>query len=199
MSFNIEQFKSRGLQFGGARPSTFEVIIPEWPGSTVAAEQEFRFHVKASQVPPSVVGQVEVPYFGRRIKLLGDRQYANWNCTVLHDEDYSIRETMEQWHQNMNRHIENVMGGGVTPSPTSYKRDAVVRHYSKDGSIIKTYSFKGIFPTQVDAMPLDWEAIDQIMMFDVEFSIDYWLPFEDAGLTESEFQAEGSRTIDISA
>ena len=197
MAFNIEDFKARGLQFGGARPSTFEVILTDWPGSTQSSEQEFRFHVKASQIPPSVVGQVEVPYFGRRIKVLGDRQYANWNVSVLHDEDYSIRETIEQWHQNMNGHVSNLMDGGVTPNPESYKRNGVIRHYSKDGSIIKTYTVEGIFPTQVDAMPLDWEAIDQVMMFDVEFSIDYFLPYEDGGLSESDFIAEGSRTIDI--
>lgn len=197
MPFNIEDFKARGLAYGGARPSVFEVIIPQWPGATPEAEQQIRFHVKASQIPPSVIGQVEIPYFGRRIKVLGDRQYANWNCTVLHDEDYSIRRAIEQWHQNMNMHIENLMNDGVTPAPNSYKRDAIVRHYSKDGHVIQTYDFKGLFPIQIDAMPLDWEAIDQVMMFDVEFSIDYWLPYEDAGLQENNFISEGSRTISV--
>ena len=97
----------------------------------------------------------------------------------------------------MNGHVSNLMDQGVTPNPESYKRNGIIRHYSKDGSIIKTYTVEGIFPTQVDAMPLDWEAIDQVMMFDVEFSIDYFLPYEDGGLSESDFIAEGSRTIDI--
>lgn len=199
MTFNIEQFKANGLQGGGARPTVFEVIIPEWPGSDTASESEFRFHVKASQIPPSVIGQVEVPYFGRRIKLVGDRQYANWNCTIMHDEDWGIRTAIEQWHQNMNQHVENVMGGGVTPAPASYKRDGIVRHYSKLGGVLKTYSFKGMFPTQIDAMPLDWEAIDQVMMFDVEFSIDYFLPYADVGLSADDFAAEGSSTRDLTA
>lgn len=199
MTFNIEQFKALGPQHGGARPSLFEVIIPAWPGSDTTSEQEFRFHAKASQVPPSVIGQVEVPYFGRRIKLAGDRQYANWNCTIIHDEDVGIRTAMEQWHQNINMHVENVMTGGVFPEPVTYKRDGLVRHYSKSGDLIKTYSFKGMFPTQIDAMPLDWEAIDQIMMFDVEFSIDYFLPYEDVGLSEGDFVNEIARTINIAS
>lgn len=185
MTFNIEQFKARGLQFGGARPSAFEVIIPAWPGAVPEATEELRFHVKASQIPPSILGSVPVPYFGRTTKLAGDRQYANWNVTVLHDEDWKIRDTIEQWHQNINLHRENIMDGGVTPNPETYKRDGICRHYSKSGALLKTYTFKGMFPTQVDAMPLDWEAIDQVMMFDVEFSIDYFLPTSDDGSTES--------------
>ena len=194
MAFDIEQFKARGPRFGGARPTTFEVIITGWPGSTSNAEQQLRFMCKATQIPPSVIGQVEVPYFGRRIKVIGDRQYANWNITIINDEDYVIRRALETWHQNMNMHIENAMTGDVTPEPISYKRDAVIRHYSRDGgTIIQNYTVKGMFPVQIDAMPLDWEAIDQITMFDVEFSLDYWLPVNDTGRDEVSSFPEGAR------
>ena len=195
MAFNIEQFKARGPVFGGARPTTFEVIITDWPGSTSNAEQQLRFLCKATQIPPSVIGQVEVPYFGRRIKVIGDRQYANWNVTIINDEDYAIRRALETWHQDMNMHIENAMID-VSPAPITYKRDAVIRHYSRDGgTIIQVYTIKGMFPVQIDAMPLDWEAIDQITMFDVEFSLDYWLPYDDSGRIESERFPEGARNV----
>ena len=32
MAFDIESFKANGLVDGGARPSLFEVILPDWPG-----------------------------------------------------------------------------------------------------------------------------------------------------------------------
>lgn len=195
MPFNIEEFKARGLVNGGARPTTFEVIIPDWPGSNANGEQQLRFMVKASQIPPSVIGQIEIPYFGRRIKVVGDRQYANWSVTVMNDEDYNLRATFEQWHENLNQHIENDMVN-VTPNPASYKRDGIVRHLSKDGgTTLKTYTVKGIFPLQIDAMPLDWEATDRITMFDVEFSIDYFLPHDDTGRSTTSFAPVGSRNI----
>lgn len=195
MAFNIEDFKARGLVNGGARPSTFEVIITDWPGSNGNAEQQLRFMAKATQIPPSVLGQIEVPYFGRRIKVAGDRQYANWNITVYNDEDYNLRETFEQWHENINLHIENAMDS-VTPSPATYKRDGVIRHLSKDGgTVLKTYTVKGIFPVQIDAIPLDWEATDQFTMFDVEFAIDYFLPHDDTGRATTSFAPIGSRNI----
>ena len=33
-----------------------------------------------------------------------------------------------------------------------------------------------LFPTNVNQMPLDWDAINQIQQFDVEFAYDYWVP-----------------------
>lgn len=198
MAFNIEEFKAQGPVRGGARPTSFEVIIPDWPGSNVGSEQQLRFMVKATQIPASVLGQIEVPYMGRRIKVIGDRQYANWNVTVIGDEDYNLRQTFETWHQNLNQHIENNMTGGVSPAPTSYKRDAVIHHLSRDGvTTLKTYTLKGIFPVQIDSISLDWEAIDQITMFDVEFAMDYFLPHGDDGSAESAFFPEGNRNITV--
>jgi len=181
MSFNIEEFKANGLKQGGARPSLFEVIIPEWPGSDAPAQTEFRFKCRAANIPPSQLGAVDVPYFGRRIKLAGDRVYADWSITLNHDEDWAVRDAIESWHSNINQHIENTMTGGVTPDPTTYKRDAFITHFSKSGEIIAEYTFKGIFPLTVTQMGVDWDATNQYMTFDVDFSIDYWLPLVDDG------------------
>jgi hypothetical protein len=194
MTFNIEGFKANGLKFGGARPSLFEVILTEWPGSTAGAEQQFRFLAKTSQLPPSLLGQVEVPYFSRKIRVMGDRQYANWTVSVMNDEDFEIRTALETWHQSMNMHIENVTNG-VTSAPITYKRDGIIKQYGKDGFVLKQYTFKGLFPTQIDAIPLGWELTDQVEVFDVDFSIDYWLPYDDVGVGEAGFFSDQARSI----
>lgn len=193
--FNVEEFKASGLREGGARPSLFHVVIPEWPGSTVDAEQSFRFLCRSTSVPPSQVGAIDVPYMSRQIKVAGDRVYADWNVTVMHDETYNVRTAIESWHTGLNQHIENLPSNGVGPSPTTYKRDAFVRHYSKDGSTIATYAIKGMFPINISQMGLDWDAVNQVMTFDVDFAIDYWLPGEDVGLDESIFNLENARNI----
>jgi hypothetical protein len=181
MAFNIETFKANGLKHGGARPSLFEVVIPDWPGADAQALGEFRFKCQAASIPPSQIGPVEVPYFGRKIKLAGDRVYADWSVTVMHDEDYNLRDAMETWHTNINQHIDNTMTGGVAPEPNTYKRDAYVIHYSKGGDIMAEYSFKGIFPLTITQMGLNYDSTNQFMNFDVDFSIDYWLPVIDDG------------------
>jgi len=181
MAFNINDFRSSGLTLGGARPSLFEIQIASWPGASADVPPQLSFLAKASQVPPSVIGQVEIPYFGRRIKLVGDRVYTNWNVTVMNDEDYKIRNAMEEWHNLLNQHIENNMTLTGGPNPSSYKRNIIVKHFGKTGNTIKTYTMVGVFPVTLSEMALDWEATDQVQQFDVEFALDYWLPFEDIG------------------
>jgi hypothetical protein len=187
MAFNINDFRANGLSLGGARPSLFEIIFPEWPGSAGSdARQKLTLLAKASQIPPSIIGQVEIPYFGRRIKLVGDRVYTNWNVTIMNDEDYQVRQAMETWHEQLNDHQFNLMqtdsaprpGTSTTSSTSGYKRDAIVNHYSKTGTLLKTYTMVGLFPVTISEMALDWEAIDQVQQFDVEFALDYWVPFE---------------------
>ncbi len=197
MAHNIEEFKASGLVRGGARPSLFQVVIPEWPGSTVDSEQSLRFLCRSTSIPPSQVGAIDVPYFGRQIKVAGDRVYADWNVTIMHDETYNIRTPIESWSTNMNQHIQNLMAGGVEPSPNTYKRDAVIRHYSKGGDVIATYTIKGMFPINISQMGLDWDAVNQVMTFDVDFAFDYFLPGDDIGLDESVFDLEISRNIAI--
>jgi len=74
MSFNVSTFASRGLPLGGARPSLFEVFMT-LPGGVgePAAEAQFSFVCRAAQIPTSTVGVIEVPYFGRKIKIAGKR------------------------------------------------------------------------------------------------------------------------------
>lgn len=171
MAFNIESFKSRGLVLGGARPSLFEIIIKP-PFSDPLFDEKHRFVIKASTIPPSIVDPIEVPYFGRKVRYAGDRVFANWAVTVMNDEDYAIRKAFERWHARVNSIVPNLM---ASPG-TNYKCDAEVIHYGKSGDVLQTYKFVGLFPTNVNQMPLDWDAINQIQQFDVEFAYDYWVP-----------------------
>lgn len=175
MAFDIEDFKSRGLNLGGARPSLFKVTISDWPANDSGHGQELEFLAKATQIPPSIIGQVEIPYFGRRIKVVGDRVYTNWNITVMNDEDFKVRDAFEEWHRLFNDHQSNLMDPQVGAEPIRYKWNADVVQYGKAGNEIKRYRFVGIFPVSISEIGLDWEAIDQVEQFDVEFSVDYWI------------------------
>lgn len=180
MAFNIEDFKSKGLALGGARPSLFEIILTNWPGSGAAGAQ-LRFLAKASSIPPSVVESIDIPYFGRKIKLVGDRVFTNWSITVMNDENFLIRNAFLNWHEQLNGKKTNTMNNEVTTSPNTYKRQIFVRQYSKggdgvgeDGSIFQC-QLVGAFPVTIDAIQLDWDAINQVEQFDVEFAYDYWV------------------------
>ena len=69
MAFNINQFKTNGLVLGGVRSSLFEVelTLPIQVGSQ-AVTNKIMFTCRASSIPASTVGIIEVPYFGRKME-----------------------------------------------------------------------------------------------------------------------------------
>ena len=70
MAFNINEIKSQ-LALGGARPSLFQVTLTN--PVNAAGDLKFPFMCRAAQMPASTLGMIEVPYFGRKIKIAGDR------------------------------------------------------------------------------------------------------------------------------
>ena len=62
---------------------------------------------------------------------------------------------------------------GLT-NPVDYQADLVVEQLDKDESVIKTYNFRGCFPVNVSAIELNYETVDTVEEFTVEFAIQYW-------------------------
>ena len=102
MAFNINDIRSQ-LALGGARPALFQVIMNNPANS--GGDAKVPFMARAAQIPASTIGTIEVPYFGRKIKIAGDRTFAEWTVTVVNDEDFLIRNAMEEWMQNINSHL----------------------------------------------------------------------------------------------
>ena len=116
---------------------------------------------------------IEVPYFGRKIKVAGDRTFAEWTVTIINDEDFLIRNAMEQWSNSINSHAGNIREFG-SASPLLYKSNAQITQFSKTGVPIREYTFNGMFPTEVSAIEMAWETTDAIEEFTVTFQYDFW-------------------------
>jgi len=176
MPFNISSFKENGLVYGGARPSLFNVFmsVPAGIGIDNVSVDKFRFVCKTAELPESNVGSIDIPYFGRRIKVAGERNFADWAVTVMNDEDFSVRAMFEAWSNAINRMVANVRDPNI--STEQYKVDLEVIQYAKDGSTIRSYQLIGAFPTQIGAIGLNWESQNAIEEFGVNFSYDYWVP-----------------------
>lgn len=176
MAFDIAQFKTAGLEFGGARPSLFEVIFvpPAAAGINPAAAAKFTFTCKATELPESTVSNIEIPYFGRRIKVAGERNFADWSVTIMNDEDFAVRAMMEAWSNAINRMVQNIRDPAFANE--GYKCDFLIIQYSKDGLPIRSYDIIGAFPTQISGVTLGWDSQNAIEEFTVNFAYDYWLP-----------------------
>ena len=177
MAFSINTFRSNALNNAGARANLFDVTMT---GATVAGlnASEFTFACKAAQIPSSAVGVVEVPYFGRVVKVPGNKTFENWSVTIINDEEFLIRNAMEKWVAAMGTHEGNIatIGNTFGAAGGTLFGQASVQHYSKGGGALgqAKYNFVNIFPVSIGEIALAWDANDAIEEFTVEFAYDYW-------------------------
>ncbi len=206
MPFNANNFRS-ALQFGGARPNMFEIILVNPPASFSGgvsgsgssksksngdAINTFTYMANSGDLPGSIIGTVPVPYFGRFINVAGDRMFEDWNCAVYTDEDMVTRNAFESWNNSMSffNYDTNREHGNNAATVNSYVCDVWVQHYTKTGKVDKIYVLKNAFPYVVSPVQLSWQSNDQIMMFQVTWKYDYFItslkPFKGTDISNTD-------------
>ena len=164
----VDDFKAK-LRGGGARPNLFQVTI-NYPGFANGDPELTSFLVEAATLPGSNFGIIPMAFRGRILKLAGDRTFAEWQTTIINDTDFAIRNAIERWMNGINAHSANT---GLT-NPVDYEADLIVEQLDKDGTTVKTYQFRGCFPTNVSAIDVNYETVDTVEEFTVEFQVQYW-------------------------
>lgn len=176
MAFNINDFRGQ-MTGGGARSTLFEVVLTLPPVAMNMDTEKFSFMCKATSLPGSTVGTMEIPYFGRVTKFPGDRTFEDWQVTVINDESFDIRNGFEQWSKaiaSYNTENQSIRSSGATSNPNSYVANAIVNQYGKEGEIIKQVTIVNIWPTMISPIELNWENNNQVEQFDVTFAYDYF-------------------------
>ena len=166
----ITDFKSK-LTGGGTRSNLFEVVL-SFPDAAQPAQSvldKSRFLVKSANLPASNVTPISVPFRGRELKVAGDRTFDTWSITVINDTDFSIRSAFERWMNVINRVSDNT---GLT-DPATYQSDAFVYQLDRSGATLRTYHMYDLFPTQVSAIELSYDA-QGIQEFSVELQVLWW-------------------------
>ena len=168
MAFSISTFRSTGMPGAGARPNLFECGIV---GQSMPAN--FNLLCKISTIPPSTMGVVEVPYFGRMVKVPGNRTFDNLSVTVINDEDMAIRLAVETWMNKMNSHV-----GNLSTLPSTLFAQMTVTHYGRATASPLAHGewkFVNVFPVALGEIGLDWGSNDTIEEFTIDFAYDYWV------------------------
>jgi len=167
---NINDFKAK-LAGGGARANQFKVTMP-FPGyAQLGGEiEELAFLAKATSIPAMNIGIIPVNFRGRPIKIAGDRTIASWSVTCYNDTNFRLRDAFERWQNGINNMTDNE---GLT-NPADYQVDCFVDHLDRNGNTIKPYTLRGLFPTEIGAIALDYDTTDAIETFDVTFEYQYF-------------------------
>jgi len=167
---NINDFKAT-LKGGGARANQFQVTMP-FPGfAAVGGEtRTMSFLCKATHLPGMTLGEVPVPFRGRNLYIAGDRVFEAWTTTVFNDTDFLIRNALERWMNTINSLSDN---SGLE-NPADYMVDAFVDQLDRAGQVIKSYTFRGMWPLTIANIDVAYETNDAIETFDVTYRYQFF-------------------------
>jgi len=168
MVLGVDDFKAK-LRGGGARPNLFRVKL-NFPAFAAANVELASFMCKSAQLPASLIEPIAVPFRGRQLQISGDRTFEPWGVTIINDTDFGVRDPLERWMNAINGHSSNT---GL-PNPADYQADLLVEQLDRDETVLKTYTFRGAFPTNVGAIELSYDITGTIEEFTCEFAIQYW-------------------------
>ncbi|MBT4698241.1 MAG: hypothetical protein HN982_03940 [Candidatus Marinimicrobia bacterium] len=178
MAFSVTEFKSN-LKQGGARPSLFKVDFT-YPSGITAPPTRSEFLVKATTIPASTIGSYDVYYHGKAIHVAGDRSFDTWDTTIINDEDFGIRNSLESWMASISNHTLNTRDKNLFQSndksegdAAKYKTSLKVTQFSKAGNDLRTYIFKGAWPSALSTINLDWSS-QEIEEFTCTWMYDSW-------------------------
>ena len=177
MAFNLSEFKSKTLRHGGARPSLFRVIF-EYPNLITDPPTKASFLVKSTTIPASTIGSYDVFYHGKAIHVAGDRTFDTWDTTIINDEDFGIRNSLEHWMNAISNHKLNTRDKEKFDTSegdiAKYKSTLKVQQFSRTGQELRTYEFKGAWPSALSTINLDWSTASEIEEFTCTWVYDSW-------------------------
>ena len=173
----ISTFKSNLANGGGAaRPNLFKVSIKNTPDTSLSVKLDEEILVKATSIPASTIAAAPLTYGGRPIKYAGFRTYANWSTTIINDEDFAIRNRIQQWMRQISGQMDgerNVSFGRYAAGGTYNEGVGTVTQVNKSGLNGESYTINNIWPTSIAEMAVDWST-DGFMEYAVEWCFDTW-------------------------
>ena len=191
MAFSVTEFKSN-LKQGGARPSLFKVKF-QYPSGIPSPPTNSEFLVKATTIPASTIGSYDVFYHGKAIHVAGDRSFDTWDTTIINDEDFGIRHTLENWMNSISNHKLNTRNKRSFDTSegdsAKYKSTLKVIQFSKAGEELRNYEFIGAWPSALSTINLDWST-QEIEEFTCTWMYDSW--FVSAGTSANNLTADAA-------
>ena len=167
---NINDFKAV-LKGGGARANQFSVNMP-FPGFAASGGESrvMSFLCRSTNLPGMTLGEVAVPFRGRSLYIAGDRTFETWTTTILNDTDFLIRNAFERWMNGINALSDN---SGLE-NPSDYQVDAFVDQLDRAGNVIKSHTFRGLWPLTIAQIDLGYDTNDAVEEFEITYRYQFF-------------------------
>ena len=187
MAKGINDFREK---FGGVRPNRFRVNmsgpingVSNAAGNDITGDvvTNFDIYCKATSVPGSSIGVIPTPWMGRVVKFSGERTYADWTVQV-YDASTSASDSrtyFERWINMMDaRDLHNIRYKHVGSASVHWddiaSNTGVGIH--NDQKFQKSVTMVNLFPIDISAMELSYDAVDTFAEYTITFAYDFWVP-----------------------
>ena len=164
----VDQFKAK-LTGGGARPNLFQVTC-NFPGFAGGNTELASFMIKGAALPSSKTEALDIGFRGRKLRVAGERSFEDWQIKVINDVPMKLRDAFERWMNGISQHQSNIGRG----RPSDYQVDWAIAQLDKSGNTVKSYIFRGVFPTLISAIDMSYDKTNEIEEFDVTVAYQYW-------------------------
>jgi len=166
--FSIDTFRQK--LNGGSKANLFRILIEPEETITGVDLSNLSILCKSGAIPAFTLGVIEVPFRGRRIKIPGDRTYADWTATIVNDDAQAVRKSFDNW---LNSIIDVNGENDLRTGTDSYRAKITVQQLRPDGTVARVYELYDAFPTDVSAIDLSYDTTDAIQEFTVTFQYHY--------------------------
>ena len=180
MALTISSFKD---QFqGGVRANLFSCSISsDW--LEAHGQAPVQFFVKGTSIPASTVGNIDVPYQGRQLKVPGDRTYADWTATLFNDPGMIIHGKFINWMSAIQHHARNYQ------ATYDIYGTGTVTQFKRNGDPLATFTID-MYPTELAAIDVAWDSNDAVEEYAVTFAVNHW-ESKAAGVTSTDGRNSG--------
>ena len=121
---------------------------------------------------------IEVPHMGgRRLKVAGDRTFADWTMTVLNDKDYTVRKALETYQNKFVDidYTKTTVGTRIANGAPAALTVITVEQLDTDGgATLRTYTLNNCFVTEISAIDLSYDSSDAIEEYTVNWTYDFF-------------------------
>ena len=177
--FSISKFRSAIKS--GSRPNLFRIDVTA-PAAVPSLTNIYTSLVRSAALPSATIGTIELPMNGgRRLKLGGDRVFTEWTSTVLNDESYLLRSSLESWQNKMvftNYEVNAGLGNRSAElnATTGLYGTVLIYQLDEDGNSVPNASYRLVncWPSDISAIDLSYDTTDAIEDFTVTWTYDYY-------------------------
>lgn len=183
MANGLSDFRNN---FFGVRQNRFMVnfTFPTGIGSGLDLDTVQTIYCKATQTPPSAVGQIPVMWQGRPVKFSGERVYGDWALVIYEaagtKTSHNLKAAFERWINRMDERNTHQINYNLVTNWDLYYDDIQTNRTGQPGQTPGNYSKKikliNCFPTEISPVDLSYDSENTFIEFTVNMSFDYWEP-----------------------